>query len=333
MRIGVIGAGAIGGTIAGLLDRAGHEVEVTARGATLEAIRAEGLRLDGRWGEHTARVGASQTLSRTPDLAFLATKAQDAEQALTANAAQLAGVPLVVVQNGLEGLETAARVLPGSPAFGALALYAAQNVEPGRVTITAPGTTVVDRSREAAELLASVMPAQVTDNFRGAQWTKLVINMVNGTPAATGLSVQQTVADPRLRRIVTGLIREASRVGLAHGIRFDPIQGLSHAGVRAVAAAPLWAGQLLPRLMARRMGSVPNLGSTLQSLRRGQLTEIDYLNGAVVAQAREVGLRAPVNQAVTDAVHEVERTGSFLTPGALEERVNAAVRAARRPSR
>jgi 2-dehydropantoate 2-reductase len=330
VRIGVIGAGAIGGTITALLDRAGHEVEVTARGATLAAIRADGLRLDGKWGEHTARVAAAEALTSTPELAFLTTKAQDAASALTANAAHLAGVPLVVVQNGLEGLETVRRVLPDSPAFGALALYAAQNVEPGRVTITADGTTVVDRSREATALLASVMPAQLTDNFRGAQWTKLVINMVNGTPAATGLPVQQTVADPRLRPIVTGLIREAARVGLAHRVHFDPIQGLSHAGVRAVAAAPLWAGQWLPRLMARRMGAVPNLGSTLQSLKRGQLTEIDYLNGAVVAQAAEVGARAPVNQVVTDAVHEVERTGRFLPPDELAARALAArARAAR----
>jgi len=323
VRIGVIGAGAIGGTVAALLARAGHEVEVTARGATLEAIRSAGLRLDGKWGEHTASVGAAEALTRSPELAFLATKAQDAASALELNREQLAGVPLVVVQNGLEGLETVRRVSSRSPAFGALALYAAQNVEPGRVTITATGTTVVDRSREVTELLASVMPAQVTDNFRGAQWTKLVINMVNGTPAATGLPVQQTVADRRLRPIVTGLIREAARAGLAHGVHFDSIQGLSHGGVRAVAAAPLWAGQLLPRLMARRMGAVPNLGSTLQSLKRGQLTEIDYLNGAVVAQSAEVGLRAPVNRAVTDAVHEVERTGRFFTPDELAARAAA----------
>jgi 2-dehydropantoate 2-reductase len=331
VRIGVIGAGAVGGAIAALLDRAGHEVEVTARGATLAAIRADGLRLDGAWGAHTARLAAAETLSRTPELAFLTTKAQDAESALAANADRLDGATLVVVQNGLEGLETVRRVLPRSPAFGALALYAAQNVEPGRVTITASGTTVVDRSREVAALLAAVMPAQVTDNFRGAQWTKLVINMVNGTPAATGLPVQQTVADGRLRPIVTGLIREAARVGLAHGVRFDPIQGLSHAGLRAVAAAPLWAGQLLPRLMARRMGAVPNLGSTLQSIARGQLTEIDFLNGAVVAQARTVGLRAPVNRVVTDAVHEVERTGRFLAPDELAARVRAAIAGGHRP--
>ncbi len=321
----VIGAGAVGGTIASLLDRAGHEVEVTARGATLAAIREHGLRLDGAWGEHTARLAASETLTRTPELAFLTTKAQDAEAALTASAEHLRGTPLVVVQNGLEGLDTVHRVLPGVEAFGALALYAAQNVEPGRVTVTAAGTTVVDRSREATALLASVMPARVTDRFRGAQWTKLVINMVNGTPAATGLSVQQTVADPLLRPVVTGLIREAARAGLAHGVRFDAIQGLSHPVVRLVAVAPPWAAALVPRLMARRMGEVPNLGSTLQSIRRGRRTEIDYLNGAVVAQSAEVGLAAPVNAAITDGVHEVERSGRFFTPAELSALVAARV--------
>jgi 2-dehydropantoate 2-reductase len=78
--------------------------------------------------------------------------------------------------------------------------------------------------------------------------------------------------------------------------------------------------------MARRMGAVPNLGSTLQSLKRGQLTEIDYLNGAVVAQAEAVGRTAPVNQAIADAVHEVERTRRFFTPAELAARAAAAQR-------
>ena len=115
-------------------------------------------------------------------------------------------------------------------------------------------------------------------------------------------------------------IAEAETAGRklkAQGIRFDAIQGLSDPLVRFAAAAPLWAGAALPRLMARRMGSVPNLGSTLQSIRRGRLTEVDYFNGAVVAESARVGLRAPVNAAVTDAVHEVERTGRFFAPDEL----------------
>ena len=52
MRIGVIGAGAVGGAIAALLDRAGHDVVVTARGEHLATIQRDGITLDGAWGEH-----------------------------------------------------------------------------------------------------------------------------------------------------------------------------------------------------------------------------------------------------------------------------------------
>jgi 2-dehydropantoate 2-reductase len=327
----VIGAGAIGGTIAALLDRAGHEVEVTARGAGLAAIAADGLRFDGAWGEHTAHCAVAERLSSAPDLAFVATKAQDADAAITANRLSLRSIPVVVVQNGLHGLERAARLLPGSDCSGALALYAAQYVEPGHVTVTAPGSTYIGAgtapptlgARTAAGLLASVMPAETTDNFAGCQWTKLVINMVNAVPAATGMSVQETIRHPSLSRVVTRAMREAVQAGRAHGIRFGEVQGLNERLLRVFMAAPLPLARLLPAAMARRMGSTPNLGSTLQSIRRGQATEIDHLSGAVVDAAHTRGADAPVNRALVAAVHEVERTGRFFTPEELLARIDA----------
>ena len=79
-------------------------------------------------------------LTERPDVAILATKAQDAATALAANATRLDGVPLVVAQNGLGGLAVAHRELPGSPLVGALALFAASYLEPGHITVT--GTDV-----------------------------------------------------------------------------------------------------------------------------------------------------------------------------------------------
>jgi len=65
------------------------------------------------------------------------------------------------------------------------------------------------------------------------------------------------------------------------------------------------------------MGSVPNPGSTLQSIKRGQLSEIDYLNGAVVSAASALGVEAPVNARLVELVHEVERTGEFIELSSL----------------
>jgi 2-dehydropantoate 2-reductase len=319
--------------MAALLDRVGHLVEVTARGQQLTAIRAHGIALDGAWGQHRARVAAAETLQRVPELAFVCTKAQDAAGAVRANAHLLAGVPVVIVQNGLSGLREAAALLPESDCVGALALFAASYLSPGRVTVTTAATTYLgagageppEAATFAARVLDAAMPAVAVPNFTGAQWTKLIVNQINAMPAITGISVQQTLGDRALRRIVTASMREAVRVGFARGIRYGSIQGLSPRILRFVASSPLSAGQFVPLLMKRRMGAVPNPGSTLQSIRRGQLTEIDYLNGAIVAEAAEAGRTAPINAALVDLVHEVERAGAFLPAGAVVDRMREVV--------
>jgi 2-dehydropantoate 2-reductase len=326
MRVAVIGAGAIGCTIAALLSRAGHDVTVTARGAQLGAIREHGIELSGVWGSFVARVEASEVLQSGPELIFVTTKAQDAEAALRENAEFIDGLPVVVVQNGLGSVASAQRILRRADIVGGLALYAASYLSPGKVTVTTDGVTCLGGADEAtklaAKVLGKVMPVTVTPNLAGAQWTKLVVNHINALPAITGMSAQDVLSHRGLRRIVTRSMREAVRVGMARGVRFEKVQGLSDAILRIFVRMPIAIAQVLPLVMKRRMGPIPNPGSTLQSIRRGQLTEIDYLNGAVISAAVEFGVATPVEQALVEMVHEVERTGVFLTPAQVAERVS-----------
>jgi 2-dehydropantoate 2-reductase len=299
MKIAVIGAGALGGMFATLLARAGHDVTVTARGPAL-----------------------------------VCTKAQDAASAIAENAAVIDGSPVIVVQNGLDGVRTARRLLPRSDCFGALSIIAANYTTPGRVTVTTGAPTYLGRGDGAADaataawrdVLAEAVPTVAIGNFVGAQWTKLVVNMLNALPAITGMSVQDVVDHAGLRRVMTACMRETVRIGMQRGVRFGTLQGLSDGRLRAFSRLPLAVGQVLPLMMRVRMGAVPNLGSTLQSLRRGQLTEIDYLNGAVVREAGLAGVRAPVNALLTALVHEVESGGAAIAPAAVIERFNALAR-------
>lgn len=307
----------MGGSLAALLDRAGHDVIVAARGEGLTAIRDHGLRLDGGWGEHVAHVAASEALIEPVQLLIVAVKAPDLADALRANRVA-ATRDVLVVRNGLGAIRDARAVLGDGPSvLGGLALYAASITAPGRVTVTAPASLYLGGSPAApdvADVLGAALPAHVVEPFENAEWTKLVVNQVNALPAITGLSVQETIADAGLRRILVRSIRETVGIARAKGIRFEPLQGLSDGLLRVVSLVPEAIAEALPRLMARRMGAVPNPGSTLQSVRRGRPTEIDRLNGAVVAAAVEVGRTAPINAALTEMVHEVERTGRFLTP-------------------
>jgi 2-dehydropantoate 2-reductase len=320
----------MGGTVAALLDRAGHEVEVTARGAHLAAIQEHGIRLSGAWGEHTARVTAGPLLTVRPELAIVATKAMDAAAVVRSNAELLAGVPLVVIQNGLGGLESVIEAAAGSDVVGALSMLAASYVAPGEITVTAAANTYLgnahgspDAAHAAASVLDTALPTSVVANFEGARWTKLLVNQVNALPAITGTSVQAVIDEPRLRRIMTRSMRETARVGLARGVRFAALQGITPQIVWMLAHAPLWLGERVPRGIRAYLGDVPNPASTLQSIRRGQVTEIDFLNGAVVEQARGTDVATPVNRTLTDLVHEVERTSTHLSTDEVVARVGA----------
>ena len=329
MRIGVVGAGAVGGAIAALLARAGHEVDVTARGEHLEAIQEHGILLSGAWGEYRAQVDAAEELTPGVELVIVATKAQDAPEAIRANLSKLRGIPLVVIQNGLDGISAAKAASPRSDIVGGLATFASSYLSPGRITVTTAGPLYLGvlaadsdvPARYAARILNEALPTSTVPNFAGAQWTKLIINQVNALPAITGLSVQEVVADPGLRRIMTESMRENVRIGLKSRVHFETLQGLSHRGLRFFAGLPLWLGQALPSLMSRRIGKTPNPGSTLQSIKRGQATEIDYLNGAVVRAAQAIGQEASVNAALVELVHEVEARGEFFTPAEVVSRV------------
>jgi 2-dehydropantoate 2-reductase len=331
VRIGIVGAGAVGGTFAALLDRAGHEVVVTARGEHLDAIRERGLVLHGAWGEHVARIGAAQVLPESPDLALITVKAQDAPAAAAAHATLLAGVPVVVIQNGLNGPQALRRTLSASPLIGGLSLIAASYLEPGVVTVTAPGTTVLATDTAtrgelaaAAAVLRQAAPVSIAADLVGAQWSKLVVNQLNAAAAITGLPAQQALASPAMRRVVALAMRETLRVGRAAGARFGGIPGLTPGVLRMLdLLPPAVSGRLLAGRMVDRMGSVPNPGSTLQSIRRGRPSEIDHLSGAVVAEGERLQVPTPVNGRIVALVHEVEAGGRFVPPDAAARRILA----------
>ncbi len=341
MRVAVIGAGALGSTFAALLDRAGHSVTLVARGAQLDAVQLNGIRLTGGFGTwQTTRLVAVRSLDAPSgqgapasmfDLVLLAVKAQDTVAALAEHGRSIDGARVLVIQNGLDGVNAVSEALPESSCIGALSIVAASYLEPGAVTVTTPATTYIGRgsgepdaeARRLATELGEPLRLAAIGNFVGAQWTKLLVNQLNALPAITGRSVQEVIGDRALRRIMTRSMRETVRIGVATGIRFGSIQGLGHRRLRFFARLPISLGQALPKLFAARMGSVPNPGSTLQSLKRGQRTEIDFLNGAVVRAAGALGRTAPVNESLVELVHDVERSGTFLTTAQVVRAVDA----------
>ncbi len=329
MRIAVIGAGAVGGLMAALAARAGHDVLVTARGEHAAAIASAGLHVDGGWGEWVAAVELATSIPNRPlDLTVLATKAHDSASALDAWRAH-DGTPVLVLQNGLGGEQAVRDALPHSPVAIGLALFAVSLTGPGRITVTGPNGLTLGGDPAAVAvaepLLRATLPAElvIADDIHGAQFTKLLVNQVNALPAITGLSVQQTVADPALRAVLARGMVETVAVGDAVGVAWGRIGAVDAEAVARVRAGGTAAAAELAELLAAGMGDVPNPASMLQSIRRGRTTEVDAINGAVVALGAQHGVPTPVNAALVALVHELERSSVFLSPSDTAARATA----------
>lgn len=317
MRIGIVGAGAIGCVVGGLLTRAGHDVALIDQWPEhVEAMRRHGLRLSGTCGDHVVPVTALhlhevQRIEEPFEAVFVAVKAYDTEWA-TALALRCLAQPHGVVvdfQNGIND-ERVAAIAGRERTLGCVILIGAGLYEPGHAMRTDTGTVGfrigeldgrdTPRARALAEVMSAVAPSRVTTNLWGERWSKLAINcMINPLAGLSGLGTAECRLEPGPRRLSVHLAAEAILVGRARGFEVEPIFGI--AAQRFVDAA---AGRGVEEVEAdisrdarSRGGGRPSL---LQDVMRGRRTEIEHLNGYVAAQGRATGVPTPFNEAVVE---------------------------------
>jgi 2-dehydropantoate 2-reductase len=332
MRIAVIGAGAVGSVIGGLLAEAGEDVTLIGRRSHVDAVNRNHLRIDGALGAMQVRVRAAERLDFEPNLVLLTTKTQGVAAAAREIRPYVIGVPVVTMQNGVRSDELVANVLGKDDLLSCVVLFGATFLEPGRVTYSPQGVLVLgirfgpidERARTIAAILDRAVPTRLSANIAGAHWTKLIVNENNALPAVTGLSIQDVNRQPALNKLAILLMREAMATIAAAGIKLASLPKLPATALRTLLRMPTPVAARLLRVLSRSLGRTPALGSTLQSIRRGERTEIDYLNGEIVALGKRTGRPTPYNAAVVHLVHQVESTGKFLTP----QEVTAAVRSA-----
>jgi 2-dehydropantoate 2-reductase len=344
-RIAFMGAGAVGSYVGGHFSRAGADVTLIDPWPDhVEAIKRDGLHLEGTQGEHLARPRAlhlheAQTLFKEPvDVAFVCTKSYDTVWATALIAQYLAPDGFVVsLQNGINE-ERIAGVVGWGRVVGAVASSISVNAyRPGHVTRTVqpggPGYTVfrvgevhgrvTPRAERIAELLAAVDSAKVTTNLWGERWTKLVLNTSgNAVSAITGLGGKEVVQDAEMRRLRIKLAGEAIAVGQALGFALEPILGLPPDVSRAAAEGDSAAYDQVESKLLAGLARMTDEGrpSTGQDIVKGRRTEIDYLNGLVVQKGADAGLPAPTHEAIVQVVKQVER-GDLTPSPALVDRV------------
>jgi 2-dehydropantoate 2-reductase len=339
MRILFVGAGAIGSYLGAFLSRAGHDVIlVDAWGEQVEAIRQGGIAVTGPHEPFEARPVAihlheAARLPRDFPVVFVAVKAYDTAWAAQVARRHLAPDGYVVsAQNCWPDLEVAAVVGAGRAVGLVMSKIGVAAWTPGRVErgmergqgkghdVFRAGEhdgALTPRVVELARMLSVIDGARATDNLWGERWAKLCQNaMSNPLQAMSGLGSGEIASSEAGRALLIHLAAESARVGLAlgHHLPFAgaPAERWADAGRRETYAA--LDAMLTPTAPAGRGWRA----SMAQDVTKGRPTEIDQMNGHVVAEGRKAGVATPLSAAVVELVHEVEAGVRPPSPHHLE---------------
>jgi 2-dehydropantoate 2-reductase len=304
MKICVLGAGALGCAIGAALGEGGSEVWLVNRSEEhVAAMQREGLTLVTPQGERRVAVHAATTCAEVGavDLVIVLVKSFHTREAI-AGAAPLIGKHSVVLslQNGLGHEDVLAefvgreRVLAGKTYVGGVLLA------PGRIISGTAGKPTIIGELDgsisaralaiAAEFNRAGLATSVSDNIVGTMWDKLLVNVATGALSAiTRLPYGALYAVPEVKATAIAAVAEAMAVAQAAGVKLsfsDPAQPW----IRAAEGLP-------PEFKA----------SMLQSLEKGSVTEIDFVNGAVLRWGERHHIPTPVNAALVACVKGIEK--------------------------
>jgi 2-dehydropantoate 2-reductase len=333
MRIAIIGAGAIGSVIGGLLCKAGEDVTLIGRKSHVDAINHNGLILEGQSGKTVIQVKAAENLDFKPDLALLTAKAQDVDSSIRKVRLFLSGIQVVTMQNGVQSDDQVAGLLGKENIISSVVVFSGQFLESGKVSYSIPFSKTAlligepfgnkgNRLQTLSALLNKAIGTDISEDIRAAHWTKLIWNLQTAVPAITGLSYQDSYQYPKVRELTINLLKEGSKIIQAAGIKTGDVPGFPMEPIVTMARESLPIASSLLKKIAESLGQVPVLGSTWQSIKRGKNTEVDYLNGEIVTLGRRMEIPTPANSLMVEMVHKVETTGKFLTMDGLTQRLS-----------
>jgi 2-dehydropantoate 2-reductase len=294
MRVVVIGAGGVGGFLAALLNRAGNEVSVLARGRHLEAIRQHGLQLRSQqFGDMTSRPIASDDPAKAgrADLAILGVKMYDFAQAAEATKVVLENDgAAITIQNGLDAPDELARVIGPERVLIGTASIEAAIVEPGVIghlvpihsmTLSPLVESSASRLEKVSEALRSAeINVSVVDDGRQALWNKAASLIPIATmTAAAGAGIGPIYQLDESRALFQALFTEAASVAAASGHAVEAAQ----AGFMA--------------MMGQAAKVRPDFTTSMdRDFRKGKRTELEWLTGALVRLAAKHQLDAPLHR-------------------------------------
>lgn len=327
MKIAVIGAGAIGGLVAGYLKLKGLDVSLAGHPDSVMAIKKDGLNIQGVRGEFKIDIDASEKLNSKSELVILATKTQDIPQALEENLNFIKDTILLTTQNGIRAEEIVARYLASENIISSIVMFGATLLKPAVILHNFEGNWILGgvsgrnaiKLNQVSQLLNQIFPVVISQDIKGMKHLKIFVNANNCIPAILGITMQEAFSDLDISCISIAIWKEGIDIINKLGIKLISLPDFPVERITKLTSLPISeAARIFSGIMVT-LSKEPLYGSILQSIKRGRPSEIDYINGEFVNLAKTKNLKAPLNERLTEMVHQVEQTHKFFSK---EELIN-----------
>lgn len=333
MKIIVVGAGAIGGTVAVLLKKEGYDVRIKCHCSEIkELIEKEGFYLHGAKGEYHVDFKCYHEVSEFGeekfDIVIIATKYAHMASCAEMMLPYVAEGGLVVgMQNGIL-TEELGEIVGRDKVVGCMIGFGATRNADNDVTMTSSGEFYIGmldgrkpKILEAfAEMLKSVVPTQISMEIKSRQYSKLIINScINAVAGITGKTLGEILKDGRARDLFLNIAREGMAVAKAMKIKVPKYGAVLEYRMLALGNNKVYnaACKFVVMMVGKLYSDVKP--STLQSLEHGEITEIDILNGFFSTNGDKYGVPTPVNHKLVQMIHEIEQGKRKMTADNLAE--------------
>ena len=308
VRILILGAGAVGLPLAAKLSRVADVVAVTREPYAL-AVSGRGLLISGAWGSETVRFPCVSELTDKKDFDYIliTSKSQDTEGICRQYKDLIVDHETVSLQNGIGNEERISRytdrviggvVMTGFVRSGDREVHVTANAGPMQLGRFPKGLDA--EVKGLADIMTRAgITVETSNQIKGKLWSKNLINCsLNPLSAITGVTYGK-LKEPDSWHIIDQIVREIYAVVQAEGITLmwgEPELYLEYL-----------YGALIP-VMAGHSSSM------LQDILHGHLTEIDYLNGAVVTAGKRLGIATPYNACISDLIRFKESSKGTIAP-------------------
>jgi len=328
-RIAILGAGSVGCFIGGCWQAAGLPVTFIGRPSFAGDIRPSGLTLSdySGWQTHLDDVDyrTDAEALRDADIIALTVKSGGTAEAATDIARYgKDGATVISFQNGISNVDVIQRELGDRfQVLRGMVPYNVAYLGDGRFHKGVAGVLYAEDRPETRSLSEAIGlgPAALTlsDDMLGIAWGKLLINLNNAVNALSGRPLIEQLRQRDYRRVVAASQREGLTLLRQASIEPAKIGAVGPALLPTVIAAPDWLFNNV-FLKAWKIDAKAR-SSMADDLKAGRKTEIDYINGELVALADRLGAQAPVNRKIVELIRKAEAGAQPLSPSALRREV------------